>query len=198
MIQIIKLKIPKIRFKEFSWEWKEKSIKNITSLLKDWTHWTHSDSIWSDYLLLSAKNIKNWSIIIDDIDRKISKIDYDSIYKNYNLKNWDILLSIVWTIWRTAIYKWQGKIAFQRSVAFFRFKEDNYNFVYHYFNTNKFQNELDKRKVVSAQPWIYLWDLAKIKLNLPSLPEQQKIASFLSSVDEKIENIKEKEKSRRV
>ena len=39
------------------------------------------------------------------------------------------------------------------------------------------------------------WDIRWLKLSLPQLPEQQKIASFLSSVDEKIEKIKEKKKN---
>jgi type I restriction enzyme S subunit len=41
----------------------------------------------------------------------------------------------------------------------------------------------------------YKDDLRKLKISFPSLPEQQKISSFLSSVDKKIEKIKEKKKN---
>ncbi len=168
-------------------EWKTKKIGDITSLLKDGTHGTHKDSNSEGYYLLSAKNIINGKINIDSSDRKISKDDYDSIYKNYQLKPGDILLTIVGTIGRSAI--WQGdleNIAFQRSVAIFRFKECIPEFMYQIFCQEFFQTELLKRQVVSAQPGIYLGDLAKIELSLPTLPEQKRISTLLSSIDEKI------------
>jgi type I restriction enzyme S subunit len=52
-----------------------------------------------------------------------------------------------------------------------------------------FQRELDKRKVVSAQPGVYLGDLAKISIQRPCIEEQQKIASYLSGIDTKIESV---------
>ncbi|ABK89599.1 restriction endonuclease subunit S [Francisella tularensis subsp. novicida] len=183
-------KVPKLRFKEFSGEWEENNIKALTSLLKDGSHGTHKEASESDYLLLSAKNITNGSINVYEDDRRISEEDYRQIYRNYHLQKDDLVLTIVGTIGRSALVKEIDKIAFQRSVAFFRFKNHNSKFVYQLFNTPKFLNELDRRKVVSAQPGIYLGDLAKIKLTLPSKQEQQKIADCLSTWDDSIENLK--------
>jgi type I restriction enzyme S subunit len=172
--------------KEFP-KWKNFKIGDIASLIKDGTHGTHKDSTIGNYYLLSAKNVVDGSIKIEDSDRKISKEDFDSIYKNYNLKNDDILLTIVGTIGRTAMWKDNvTNVAFQRSVAFLRFENHLPEFIYQLFNQEQFQLELLKRQVVSAQPGIYLGDLAKIKINIPSIEEQRKIANFLKTIDDKI------------
>ncbi|NNV58007.1 restriction endonuclease subunit S [Limnovirga soli] len=172
--------------KEFP-NWETFKIGDIASLIKDGTHGTHKDSKVGNYYLLSAKNVVDGIIKIEEADRKISKEDFDSIYKNYKLKNDDILLTIVGTIGRTAIWKDNIKnVAFQRSVAFLRFENNLPEFIYQLFNQELFQLELLKRQVVSAQPGIYLGDLAKIKINIPIIKEQRKIAVFLRTIDNKI------------
>ena len=168
-------------------EWKQKKIREITSLIKDGTHGTHNNVTESDFFLLSAKNIQEGKVAIDKNDRKISEIEFRSIFKNYNLAPGDILLSVVGTIGRVAIYSEQySNYAFQRSVAFFRFPQELPEFIYQLFNATKFQKELIIRQVISAQPGIYLGDLADISLEIPVQKEQMKIASFLSSLDDKI------------
>lgn len=168
-------------------KWKTFDIGEIASLIKDGTHGTHKDSTIGNYYLLSAKNIVNGTIKIEESDRKISKVDFDSIYKNYSLKHDDILLTIVGTIGRTAMWKVNNtNVAFQRSVAFLRFEQHQPEFIYQLFNQETFQLELLKRQVVSAQPGIYLGDLAKIKISIPIVNEQMKIANFLSTIDDKI------------
>lgn len=47
-------------------------------------------------------------------------------------------------------------------------------------------------RVGSGLPNIQKKDLDKFKLQIPSLPEQEKIANFLSAIDKKIDLEKEK------
>ena len=184
--------VPELRFKEFEEDWNVKPMGKVTSLLKDGTHGTHKDYPGGIHYLLSAKNIRNGEVNVDESDRTISKQEYDSIYKNYSLKENDILLTIVGTIGRIAKIKDISNIAFQRSVAFFRFENDEPDYLLQFMSSLSFQRELDKRKVISAQPGIYLGDLSKIPIYLASLPEQQKIASFLTAVDCKIQQLTKK------
>jgi len=191
-----KLFSQQIRFKNNNGQdfpnWDEKKLREVTCLVKDGTHGTHTDSPDSKYLLLSAKNIKNGKITNDTQDRRIPEKEFREIFSRYSLKKNDLLLTIVGTIGRCALYNGDRKIAFQRSVAIFRFLKDiNPCFMYYCFTTSGFQLELMKKKVISAQPGIYLGDLSKIKVGIPSLSEQTKIANFLSDIDRKIEQIEQ-------
>ena len=101
-------------------DWEEKALGTICLLLKDGTHRTHVDMPQSGFFLLSAKNIRNGKVIFDNSDRNIPEAEFEAIHKSYNLRKNDILLSIVGTIGRVAIFWGQNNIAFQRSVAFYR------------------------------------------------------------------------------
>ncbi|MBT8927691.1 restriction endonuclease subunit S, partial [Lactobacillus delbrueckii subsp. bulgaricus] len=110
-------KVPELRFAGFADDWEERKLGNELTLLKDGTHGTHQN-VLEGPLLLSAKNIKNGKIIIDEItDRKISVEEYNSIHKNFSLEKGDVLLTIVGSIGETAIIENPIGITFQRSVA---------------------------------------------------------------------------------
>lgn len=170
-------------------DWEEKKLGEVCSFIKDGTHGTHPDDNSSNYFLLSAKNVKNGRVVFEDSDRRISEEEFQSIYRNYSLQENDILLSIVGTIGRAAIYQGEKNIAFQRSVAFLRFDSDIASFMYQQFLGEDFQKQLLRKKVVGAQPGIYLGDISSIPILVPHADEQTKIADFLSAIDRKIESV---------
>ena len=63
--------------------------------------------------------------------------------------------------------------------------EINSIFISYFLNTNK--NEIMKLVTGTTIKHIYNKDIEKLKINLPQLKEQTKIANFLSSIDKKIE-----------
>lgn len=179
-------KEPEIRFPGFTDDWEQRKLGEELSLLKDGTHGTHRDVVEGPYLL-SAKNIKNGRINITEGDRKISKNDYKQIHKNFQLRAGDVLLTIVGSIGQTAILHNPVGITFQRSVAYLRAKNIDSIFLYTLLTGPDFQRELKNRQVVSAQPGIYLGDLAKILLSLPiENSEQQTIGLFFKQLDDTI------------
>ncbi|WP_173655484.1 restriction endonuclease subunit S [Sharpea azabuensis] len=148
------------------------------------THGTHAD-VDDGPLLLSAKNIKNGGIYWDETDRRISYGEYEKIHSNFSLESGDVLLTIVGSIGETAILKDSEGITFQRSVAFLRPNNKiTPDFLYSEIQTPIFQKELDSRKSTSAQPGIYLGDLAEIPLIFSTkIDEQKKIGEYFSNLD---------------
>ena len=193
-------KVPEVRFDGFTEEWEQRKLVEELSLLKDGTHGTHIDTENGPYLL-SAKNIKNGRVNITPADRKISIEEFNKIHTNFSLQAGDVLLTIVGSIGETAVLNNADNITFQRSVAYLRPKSMNSQFLYTTISGPLFQKELKNRQVVSAQPGIYLGDLAKIDITIPDIVEQTAIASFFKQLDdtialhqhklEKLKNIKQ-------
>ena len=178
---------PRIRFKGFTEDWEQCKLGDLLILLKDGSHGTHKNTSEGVYLL-SAKNIKNGRINIMPDDRIISWDDYNVIHKSYELQSGDILLTIVGSIGETAIYNLKTKVTFQRSVAFLRPNSKLKNgFLYTLINTDRFQNQLQTKQVVSAQPGIYLGDLASINITYPkNVLEQEKIYNIFKGIENSI------------
>ena len=169
-------------------DWEVVKLGNTTLKIKDGTHGTHKD-FDGGLPLLSAKDIRNGIVNIPSDCRKISIQDYESIHRNFQLLDEDILLTVVGTIGRVAILKnYNSNFTFQRSVAYIRLSGDtNPAFYVQYFLSKEFTKQLLMRANASAQAGVYLGELSKIPIPIPSLQEQQKIADILSEADAKIE-----------
>lgn len=176
--------VPEIRFPEFTDEWKVQNVGDVLLSLKDGTHETHKNTEKGPYLL-SAKNIKNGRIIIEQSDRKISWDEYRKIHSQYKLQTGDVLLTIVGSIGESAVLRETENLTFQRSVAFLRpNNETQSSFLRAEMETDRFQYELQSRKSQSAQPGIYLGELARIPfISAPSILEQARIGSFFAMID---------------
>ncbi|MCH5462739.1 restriction endonuclease subunit S [Lactobacillus sp. LC28-10] len=169
---------PEIRFSGFTDVWEQRKLGSELTLLKDGTHGTHKDAKEGPYLL-SAKNIKNGHIIISSSDRRISWNEFRKIHKSFTLEAGDILLTIVGSIGESAILTNPQNLTFQRSVAYLRPISMNSEFLQTLLESNDFQRQLNVRQVVSAQPGIYLGDLAQIPIKRPQKPLEQKAVAQL-------------------
>ena len=176
--------IPEIRFEGFTGAWEQRKLDDVLEVLKDGTHGTHAD-VDNGVYLLSAKNIKNGCVSIDESDRQISFEEYEKIHTKFKLKNGDVLMTIVGTIGEAAILESAENITFQRSVAFLRPSNELLNsFLLQTIYTKSFQKELDNRKATGAQPGIYLGEVAQIPIMIPTnLSEQEKISSYFDNLD---------------
>ncbi len=71
-------------------------------------------------------------------------------------------------------------------------KKYNYKFIHDSINHSRFRRKATSHSTGSTRRRIGLTDLRKLKICVPQLKEQQKIAAFLSSVDTKIEQLSRK------
>lgn len=185
-----KLKIPKIRFKEFSWDWEEKKLWEVWEIVWWWTPDTFKNEYWGWNIQwftpteLKSKYVSNSNRTITDLWLKKSSAKI--LPKN------TLLLSSRATIWdiSIALNECTTNQWFQSIIVN---NKNDFNFFYFLINNNK--KELIKKASGSTFLEISKTEILKLKIFSPQLPEQQKIASFLLSVDEKIEKIKEKKKN---
>ena len=87
-------------------------------------------------------------------------------------------------------------VAIGRTINVLRPKGDiDYSHVYvSYYINNKLRRDISKLARGASISNVYNSDLKTLKVNLPELDEQQKIASFLTSVDSKISQLTEKQR----
>ena len=69
------------------------------------------------------------------------------------------------------------------------------NFIYYFFSRESFYKRLENISSGSGSKRVHEKELLNVKLNLPSLLEQEKIGSFFKALDEKIEKEEDKLKS---
>ncbi len=172
---------------EIPLHWKRTSLKWLLISLKDGTHGTFARVV-EGVPLLSAKNVIDGNLLVTDNESLISYEDFEEINRNGYLKHGDLLLTIVGTIGRAAIFDWSEPVAFQRSVAVLRFHpEHSVRYYFYLSQASYFQKYLTVNSKQSAQGGIYLSDLAIIPTPVPPLSEQRAIAAFLDRETAKID-----------
>ncbi len=160
-----KTRVPELRFKEFDREWKKKKIREVLTIGsgKDYKHLESGDiPVYGTGGLMAKVNTAIHSGKTVFIGRKGS-IDKPFYYEGD-----------FWTV-DTLFYTHS-------------FKEMDPYFVYGLFQKINWY----KHNEASGVPSLSKTTIGSLIVNLPSLPEQQKIASFLSAVDEKIQQLTKK------
>ncbi|MBY7894239.1 restriction endonuclease subunit S [Vibrio fluvialis] len=108
--------------------------------------------------------------------------------KNYTIGKNDLFISVAGTLGIV------GKVPEQLDRANLTENADkltdikcNIDYMYYYLCSEKIQSTIDKLKTVGAQPKLALTRIKQFTFIEPSPKEQQKIATILSSVDQKLE-----------
>ena len=114
--------------------------------------------------------------------------------KRSKLQKNDILFSIAGAIGRTAIVSEDILPAnTNQALAIIRLKENNndLNFIRYQLSSASVIKQTEKQKQGVAQLNLSLKDIGNLEINVPSLPEQKKIASHLDTIQSAIDNKKQ-------
>ena len=156
----------------------------VAEKIGDGLHGTPVYSENSDIYFINGNNLMNGRIVINESTKKV---DYETYSKNYKCLNENtLLISINGTIGNVSRYR-NEKIMLGKSVGYYIFKHDC-TFYYHLLKSDSIQNSFISELTGSTIKNLSLKTLRDTEVLIPSIPEQTKIANFLSAIDDKINN----------
>jgi type I restriction enzyme S subunit len=186
--------IPRLRFKEFDNEWKKKPVNKFASKLKVGFVGTCEPYYTNELegiLLLRTGNLKGVKIELDE-EKYVTEEFHVKNQKSQIQPN-DLLL---------ARHGGNGEIcrvpegfptANCLNIVILRTnKEVDSVFFQLAYSTFYVQKQIKSVTAGSTQVVINTKEIGKLKINLPNLKEQQKIATFLTAVDTKLQQLNKK------
>lgn len=170
--------------------WRAYPLGEITELVIDYRGKTPKKlgGDWSEsgYRALSAKNIKTGHIVQPDTIRFVSEEMYHKWMKD-EVQRGDIIITSEAPFGQILYWDSEEKIVLSQRLFGVRVKEEHDSkFVYYYMTTSDFQGEMDGRATGTTVVGLRQPELMKCVVRCPDLDTQKKIASILSSIDEKI------------
>ncbi len=191
-----KTKQPKVRFSGFSTDWNYEPLDHHIKLLSGFA--IKGDDMSENkngHLILRGINITEGRIRHSlDIDRYYQKPS--SGLDKYLLKKNDLVLGMdgskVGKNVALISEVDEGSILIQRVARIRAKKGSDIRFIYLNIFSSRFHRYVDKVNTSSGIPHISSKQIKNFKIGFPSFPEQQKIASFLTAVDDKISQLTKK------
>lgn len=166
-------------------EWKEYKLGEITTEIGDGIHGTPNYSEDGEFYFINGNNISNGKIMIKGDTKRVNRIEFEKYKKS--LSNRTILMSINGTIGNVGFYN-DEKCILGKSACYFNLKDNvDKNFVYYTFLTEDFQSHLLNIATGTTIQNVPLKGLRESIILLPPLDEQKRIASILTSIDDKID-----------
>ncbi len=186
--------IPKLRFPEFQGEFKSEIFNNILSITRlagyEYSkYWQEDDN--KEIIALRGYNIGNGKLELRDLSYISNELSLQ--LKRSRLNKGDIIYPCVGTIGNAVVIEENDKYHIQQNIAKITCnKTISPYFISQFLMSHLGMKEVMRFNATSSQPNVLVGSLRQFSINLPSLPEQQKIASFLTDVDDKITQLTKK------
>ena len=157
--------------------------------ITDGTHNSPSNSASGDFLYITAKNIKNLAICLDDATY-ISKEIHESIYSRCSPELNDILLTKDGTIGEVAVNNLNYPFSMLSSIALIKPSNEILSwFLAYILISDLLQNKMKKEAKGSALKRIILAQINDFLIPLPPLAEQQRIVTKIEELFAQFDSI---------
>ncbi|WP_298879785.1 restriction endonuclease subunit S [uncultured Polaribacter sp.] len=184
------VRVPKLRFKEFNDEWKQNKLGEVSSKV---SYGMNAAAISFDG--------KHKYLRITDIDENTREFrakpltSPDGLIEDkFKMKLNDIVFARTGaSTGKSYLYKPNdGDLYYAGFLIKFNITKANSYFIYAQTFRESYNKWVQVYSMRSGQPGLNAEEYKNLKLNIPSLQEQQKIASFLTEVDTKIQQLTRK------
>jgi type I restriction enzyme S subunit len=185
---------PKLRFKEFDTSWERKSLGDITSKIGSGSTPRGGSKAYTEdgVIFIRSQNVNNNQLILENIvyipQETHIKMSGSKVVAN------DILLNITGaSIGRSCVVPSnfnEGNV--NQHVCIIRSQSHDPLFIQSFLSSKKGQNAIQSKQTGSGREGINFQAIRSIDFDLPTKEEQTKIATFLSAVDTKIDELIQK------
>lgn len=166
-----------MRFPGFNRDWESNRLADICNINPK------NGSLPNSFVYIDLESVENGQLLKEDI---VSKDDAPSRAQRVLSKR-DILFQMVRPYQKNNLFfNKEGEYVASTGYAQIR-TEQNSQFIFQYLHTQKFVDNVIERCTGTSYPAINSTDLGNITIVYPSLEEQQKISSFLSLIDKRID-----------
>jgi type I restriction enzyme S subunit len=174
--------IPSLRFPEFEDNWEIKKLGEIGVINPP------NKNLPKKFIYIDLESVVNGQLLKENL---IFKSEAPSRAQRFLFNN-DILFQTVRPYQMNNLFFDRiGDFVASTGYAQIRTKE-NSRFLYQYLHFQNFVDKVIERCTGTSYPSINSTDLSKITIKIPNLPEQNKIATFLTTVDENLQALKQK------
>lgn len=161
--------------------WSFSSIETVTSHITDGTHLPPPRQD-RGVPLLSAKDIVDGRLAPEN-PRLVTEAYFRSEQERTQLSEGDVLVTIVGSIGRTAVVPAAPRFALQRSVAILKPSEVTSDYLAHYLRSPEAASYYATAGRGTAQQGLYLRDLKRMPIPVPSKSQQRRISVVLDNVE---------------
>ena len=166
-------------------DWKECKLGDCVSILGDGLHGTPKYTHNGEYAFINGNNLVNGKIIIKPETKRVNNEEYLKYKKNLNDRT--IFVSINGTIGNVGTYNGE-KIILGKSACYFNVLDNiDKTFIKYIVSSPLFKIYLETNATGTTIKNVSLAQMRNYSFYLPPLATQQKIATILSSLDDKIE-----------
>ena len=157
-------------------EWVSKTLGDVYDV-RDGTH-DSPKYHETGYPLITSKNLKRDGLSFDNVNL-ISELDYKKINERSAVHRGDVLLAMIGTIGNPTLVEVEPNFAI-KNVALFKIPNgQNGAFLRHYLDSGWVSSKMMNEAKGTTQKFVGLGYLRDFPINIPPLPEQQRIVTIL-------------------